>query len=229
MPQLREANEEILLPLPPATNLVHLATLPGFTSRTLLHVVPVVYLLLNQAEPVLRCLVPSPAEVAAIFHLPLLAFLGLPPPSSPAFAPTPRLPPPAPRRSTRSSPARPLPLPNPGTEHLSYSFEDYEWLEARPYRLHVFEHADARVVPSPVSGLTADVLVAAALVGFHALNAEGEVGEGRSADRTEWRTGFERWAPGQMGWAELDAAARVARVEWGRMGKGLGDRRTADR
>lgn len=220
MLQLREANEEILLPLPPATNLLHLATLPGFTSRTLLHVVPVVYLLLEQAEPTLTGLVASPAEVAAIFHLPLRAFLG-----HPADATDPA--PPPPHRSTRSSPLPPLP--QPGTEPLTYSYEDYEWLDERQYRLHIFEHADERVVPSRVSGLTADVLIAAALIGYHGLDAEGEANEGRVDEKEGRRTGFERWAPGQMSWAELDKAARVARVEWGRMGKGLGDRRTADK
>ena len=54
-----------------------MTTLPVFTSRTLLGVYPVVYLVTGvPAQPLLDSLVANPAEVAAIFHVPLLALLG---------------------------------------------------------------------------------------------------------------------------------------------------------
>lgn len=215
-PQLREANEEILLPLPPATSLLHLATLPAFTSRTLLHVVPSVFLLLDPPLPVLSRLVPSPAEVSAIFHLPLRAFLGFDGLEEESTAQ------PA-TRQTRSATAA-APLPQAGTEKLTYFVRDFEWLEGRVYRQHMFIHPDARVTPTKVSGLTSDVLIATALIGYHGLDAEGEAAEGRSGEEGSWRTGFARWAEGQMSWVELDRAARVARVEW-EAGKGLGEER----
>lgn len=238
--QLREANEEILLPLSPSSDLLHLATLAAFTSRTLLHVIPVVYLLLSPNTPqILGGLVASPDEVAHIFHLPLRAFLGQEPPTQEEPTATPPARAPSTRRATRRSApalAQEEALPAPGTEELEYSWEDFDWLDSRPYRMHSFVHRDPRVTPSWVSGLTADILIAVALIGYHALSAEEEPLEGRPIEAGgdekggvggRWRTTYQRWADGQMSWTELDKAAREAREIWGAKGRGLGDKRTS--
>ncbi|GJN93672.1 hypothetical protein Rhopal_006729-T1 [Rhodotorula paludigena] len=100
---LREAHEEIGLPLPsrgddslrtanvattPSSHLLYLTSLPPYTSRTLLVVLPVVYLLLSPASEASTSYLPSvlksnPDEVDAVFHLPLRAFLMLPPAAQP--------------------------------------------------------------------------------------------------------------------------------------------------
>ncbi|GAA5895896.1 hypothetical protein JCM8208_005117 [Rhodotorula glutinis] len=173
----REAHEEIGLPLPPRdsvfpstsprprddapspSHLLHLTTLAPFTSRTLLVVLPVVALLVEPAASATtqylpRVLVPSPDEVAAVFHLPLRAFLLRPPPAPSPSSPPP--PTPSTRPSTRSTSH---PRPAPGTESLTHSFADFAWLLERPYRLHSFASPDEGVTPSAVTGLTADIVV----------------------------------------------------------------------
>ncbi|BGP42747.1 hypothetical protein JCM10450v2_006857 [Rhodotorula kratochvilovae] len=205
---LREAHEEIGLPLPPhasifpppsspsapppLSHLLHLTTLPPFTSRTLLVVLPIVVLLVAPAASASSSYLPqtlqaSPDEVAAVFHLPLRAFLLLPPPNSP----------PTRTRGTRSS------RPAPGTETLTHTHQDFLWLLHRPYRLHSFSSPVPGVTPSAVTGLTADIVVEC-----------GVIARGRG----EGELGFERRASGQMGWEET---VRVAMGMSGR--KGLGE------
>lgn len=179
---LREAWEEIGLPLPPrstpasssSSHLLYLTTLPAFTSRTLLVVLPVVYLLLHPASsatPYLeRTLAPNPAEVDAVFHLPLRAFLMLPPSDE-------------------------------GEElvKLSHTSQDFTWLLSRPYRLHSFT-PPAGHRGQPVTGLTADIVVAVALVAAY--------------DEGGGEVGFERFAEGQLGWDEIvREALRIHRQE----------------
>lgn len=247
--QYREAHEEIGLPLPsresvfhaesssssplpppPASHLLHLTTLPPFTSRTLLVVLPVVALLVKPAATAAstylpRVLRPNPDEVAAVFHLPLQAFLLRA--SSPPAVPAPASSSPSSdaRRRTRSSTAprsAPPPPPPPGTESLSHSFADFTWLLERPYRLHSFSSAVPGVTPSAVTGLTADIVVRCAMVaesGRLGLE-EGEGGEGEEEDG-KWEglrePGFEREAEGQLGWEET---VRVALGLEGRQGLG---------
>ncbi|GAA5847192.1 hypothetical protein JCM9279_006131 [Rhodotorula babjevae] len=228
----REAHEEIGLPLPPRdsvfasssprpqgarpppSHLLHLTTLAPFTSRTLLVVLPVVALLVEPAATATstylpRVLVPSPDEVAALFHLPLRAFLLRPPSSSSATTSSPA---PSTRPSTRSTPRT---RPSPGTEALSHSFADFAWLLERPYRLHSFSSADEGVTPSAVTGLTADIVVRCAMVAESGrLGARGDEGEG---DEHLREPGFEREAEGQLGWEET---IRVALGLEGRLGLG---------
>ncbi|GAA5928254.1 hypothetical protein JCM3775_000558 [Rhodotorula graminis] len=238
----REAHEEIGLPLPPRdtvfpststsscppddaprppSHLVHLTTLAPFTSRTLLVVLPVVALLVEPAATATtsylpRVLVPSPDEVAAVFHLPLRAFLLRPRPAdSPSSAPSSA---PSTRPSTRSTPR---PRPAPGTESLTHSFADFAWLLERPYRLHSFASADEGVTPSAVTGLTADIVVRCAMVaesGSLGVALGGERGSGDEREGEGLREpGFEREADGQLGWEET---IRVALGLEGRVGLG---------
>ncbi|GAA5974297.1 hypothetical protein JCM11641_006719 [Rhodosporidiobolus odoratus] len=215
---LREAHEEIGLPLPTASSqpshLLHLTTLPAFTSRTLLVVIPVVYLLLRPAAEASQrylpsILQPNPDEVDAVFHLPLQSFLLLPGCTSGsddktvtsdhtgAVAASYR---PRTRSSTASSAdsasASAFPSassrPRPGTEALSYTYEDFVWLLSRPYRLHSFSHPFPGVTPSAVTGLTADICIETAVIARY--GAEG---------RNERQVGFERYAEGQMEWGEI--------------------------
>ncbi|MBW0491681.1 hypothetical protein O181_031396 [Austropuccinia psidii MF-1] len=72
---LREANEEIGLPLDDQSHYAYLATLEPFVSRNLLIVYPVVYAYTQPIEVLMAKLVPSQDEVAQIFCLPLKSVL----------------------------------------------------------------------------------------------------------------------------------------------------------
>ncbi|GAA5821574.1 hypothetical protein JCM11251_000914 [Rhodosporidiobolus azoricus] len=232
---LREANEEIGLPLPPsppspssprssASHLLHLTTLPAFTSRTLLVVLPIVYLLLHPASSASQSylpsvLTPNPAEVDAVFHLPLRAFLGLSPPPATTISP-----PPPSTRTTRSSTSHSRPPP--GTETLSHSFADYTWLLSRPYRLHSFSHPFPGVTPSAVTGLTADICIEVALLAAYgprssSSSSSAVSGDAEEEEDEEGLLGFERFAPGQMKWGAIVEEALKVDTTQGRQ-KGLG-------
>lgn len=204
------------MPLVPASSLLHLTTLPAFSSRTLLVVIPSVYLLVSlpsSTKTLLNNLVPSPAEVAAIFHIPLLAFLR---PSSTGPLELP------PRRRGEKRTKKPVPPPSedsvvsvePAQFALSHSFEDLIWLNEKLYRLHAFSHDS---LPSAVTGLTADIILAAALIA-----RDGKVGlEGEVEGEVE-EGSVKRWAVGQMGWSGIVKTAMELQGS-----KGLSDRRTS--
>lgn len=192
--QLREAHEEIGLPLPlrpgqpPTSNqadpapLLYLTTLPAYSSRTLLVVLPVVYLLLQPPETASTSCLPSflrpnPDEVDAIFHLPLQFFLMLPTDNDDDDA-----------------------------ERLSHTYTDYTWLLSRPYRLHSFTTLpssrasdDKSARHSAVTGLTADIVLDTALLAYY--------GSLDVAELSPDAVGFERRAQGQMEWNEIVAEA----------------------
>ncbi|GAA5865084.1 hypothetical protein JCM8547_007707 [Rhodosporidiobolus lusitaniae] len=206
---LREANEEIGLPLPSTStsdrpHLLHLTTLPAFTSRTLLVVLPVVYLLLHPAasasqDYLASVLEPNRDEVDAIFHLPLRSFLLLPAhPSSASSHPSPERPR---TRSITASSASPSTIrPPPGSETLTHSYQDFTWLLSLPYRLHSFSHPYPGVTPSAVTGLTADICIEVALLAAYGPALATPEGEGGKERR---RLGFERYAEGQMKWGAI--------------------------
>jgi coenzyme A diphosphatase NUDT7 len=192
--QLREAHEEIGLPLPPRPGqppllnkadpapLLYLTTLPAYSSRTLLVVLPVVYLLLQPPETASTSCLPSflkpnPDEVDAIFHLPLQSFLMLDNDND-----------------------------DDGTDKLSHTYTDYTWLLSRPYRLHSFSTlpslraSDAKSARhSAVTGLTADIVLDTALLAYY--------GSLDAAELPPDAVGFERRAQGQMEWNEIVAEA----------------------
>ncbi|ORY77632.1 hypothetical protein BCR35DRAFT_305397 [Leucosporidium creatinivorum] len=190
---LREANEEISLPLQPTSSLLHLTTLPAFTSRTLLIVIPSVYLLTTHpASTVLENLVPNPEEVDAIFQVKLREMLGLPPVVNPDESAEEAS---ALRRSTRSNTQ---PAPPPPSSLLQHSYSDHIWLRSTLYRLHLFSSPS---LPSPISGLTADILITVALLGYHGFTESEETG--RVREKEVGVLGFERWAEGQLSWREI--------------------------
>jgi coenzyme A diphosphatase NUDT7 len=95
---------------------------------------------------------------------------------------------------------------------LAHSYEDMIWLQDRLYRLHDFSHPS---FPSPVTGLTADILILTALIGYYGIS-EVQQEEG------EPKVGFELRADGQMAWRE------IVEVALGMQGtKGLADKRTS--
>ncbi|TDL16497.1 hypothetical protein BD410DRAFT_795352 [Rickenella mellea] len=149
----REAHEEVALPrhtYPPA---IHpLCLLRPFVSLHKLLVTPVVAYLSDLS--VLENLSPSDGEVDRIFDHPLEAIL------DPSLAAHLKL---VPR----------------GSEHWPYDTEYHNstvhpWFADATYRMHRF-----RSTASPIKGLTADILITAA-----------EIGYGRSAE-------YDRWGPGQ--------------------------------
>ena len=105
-----------------------------------------------------------------------------------------------------------------GSEILSHSFADYEWLEKQMYRLHEFGHPN---IPSPVTGLTADILISVALIGYYGLNEE-EDAAGLGDPGGPKRLGYVRSAQGQMSWKEI---VRVALASYGQLG--LTDQRSS--
>ncbi|KAI0261544.1 NUDIX hydrolase domain-like protein [Gloeopeniophorella convolvens] len=148
----REAHEEVALPL--RSPHVHaLCTLHPFVSQHKLLVTPVVALLDDTA--VLRALRAAPHEVAHIFDHPLEALL------DPELA--------------RAEALVPMGSENWPYEAELHNFTDAHWVGGSAYRMHRF-----RSTASPVKGLTADILLAAAQVAY-----------GRE-------TVFQRWAPGQL-------------------------------
>lgn len=199
---LREANEEVGLPLSPSSSLFHLTNLPPYTSKTMLVVIPVVYLITVPAAPILASLTPNPSEVDCIFHLPLKSFLGLQPSVTlhvhGARRDGPR---------TRSTAPRPLAE----DELFEHSYEDLPWIDGCLYRLHSFSAASA---PAPVTGLTADIVVSVALISTYGL---GEAEEANEAG--EGKLGYTRWAEGQMRWCEIVKRAVVSPKEIGILDK----------
>lgn len=147
---LREANEEVGLPLDEP--LIRLCELPTFVSATLLFVLPVVAF---APRSVTQRLKPSPAEVSAIWSIPLSSVLDPP----------------------------------------QRSYQDVAWIEGRHWRLHSFDFGAA----SPLTGLTAEILLTTALL------ASGQQ-----------ELSFERHAADQLSWSELVEAVLA--------GKGGGDR-----
>ena len=166
---------------------MYLTTLPAYSSRTLLVVLPVVYLLLQPPETASTSCLPSflkpnPDEVDAIFHLPLRSFLMLPSYNDAAAAESDE------------------------TERLSHTYTDYTWLLSRPYRLHSFSTppssraSDAKSARhSAVTGLTADIVLDTALLAYY--------GSLDVAELSPDAVGFERRAQGQMEWNEIVAEA----------------------
>lgn len=177
------------MPLAPSSTLLHLTTLPAFTSGTLLVVVPSVYLLTTvPAAPVLEGLVPNPSEVDAIFHVPLQSFLGLPRERTADVAPPSRRDGGVQRNQSGTKTAL-----STTTFAFDYSYEDLPWLDEKLYRLHSFASPD---LPSAVTGLTADILTSTALFAFFGLSEEEE--SGRVEELVDGRLGFARWAEGQL-------------------------------
>ncbi|KAG2030434.1 NUDIX hydrolase domain-like protein [Suillus americanus] len=148
---LREANEEVGLPLPPTSSNIHfITTLPPFLSASQLLVTPVVVLFPNtspnfSSHPILTSLTPSLTEVDRIFDHPLEAMLD------------PRL------------------LLNKG-ESLVDVGEDWPYdagdvhnpsdvrldaFDGLIYRMHRF-----RTCASPIKGLTADILISVAELAY---------------------------------------------------------------
>ncbi|CAE6343277.1 Nudix hydrolase 11 Short=AtNUDT11 [Rhizoctonia solani AG-1 IB] len=141
---LREANEEIGLPVP--NQAIHiLGLLSPFVSYYKLAVTPVIAFLSDLA--LLDHLKPNPEEVEEIFDHPLEAIL------SPELAAT-------------LAPRPGRPLSECGSEKWRYEPEyhhmkDSTWLHGSSYRMHKF-----RTVTTPISGLTSDILILAAKIAY---------------------------------------------------------------
>jgi coenzyme A diphosphatase NUDT7 len=126
----------------------------------LLLVTPCIYLWISSPPS----LVPNPSEVEAIFDVPLRCVLSLPPPSSTTA-------------QTEEDEKQTLSL------RVEHSYDDLAWILGKPYRLHILENTS---FPSSITGLTAEILIDIAMIGFE-VDAPG----------------FERSAPGQMTTADM--------------------------
>ncbi|KAG2060781.1 hypothetical protein BDR06DRAFT_871606 [Suillus hirtellus] len=139
---LREANEEVGLPLPPTSSNIHfITTLPPFLSASQLLVTPVV----SSSHPILTSLTPSLTEVDRIFDHPLEAMLD-------------------PRLLLNKGES----LVDVG-EDWPYSAGDVynpsdvrlDAFDGLIYRMHRF-----RTCASPIKGLTADILITVAELAY---------------------------------------------------------------
>jgi len=135
--QLREANEEIGLPIEDITQYGYLGTLDPFLSRTLLIVYPVVYIYLHSPKKLLDSLKANEDEVSAIFHLPLQNILQA--------------------HSIESSSGM-------LDDRLVHSKRDLKWIHGAPYRWHSFTSPS---LPSPLTGLTADILISLVILAYN--------------------------------------------------------------
>jgi len=174
---LREANEEVSLPLQPVSDartshLTFLTTLRPFISLYKLLVTPVVVLLTHpDPNSILSKLSPNHGEVDHIFHHPLEALLD---------------PDPSVVRALEVERDR---FSNIGGEDWPYETEwyntsDSKWINNAIYRMHRF-----RTTKTPIKGLTSDVLIYTAEVAF-----------GRKAS-------YARMAPGQLAFDDAIALA----------------------
>lgn len=169
-------------------SLLHLTALPAFAwgrPTSLLVVVPAVFFLAlpvsRAADYISKHLSPDPNEVSAIFHLPLSAFL-----------------------SARSHESDQLPSTSSSEAlTLSHRYDEVAWPLTQLYRLHRFSHPS---LPSSVDGLTADILVATAL-----LARDGVVGFARAVSINACVSSQEfeklRWAEEQLSWVDIVARA----------------------
>ncbi|KIK34716.1 hypothetical protein CY34DRAFT_97456, partial [Suillus luteus UH-Slu-Lm8-n1] len=141
---LREANEEVGLPLPPTSSNIHfITTLPPFLSASQLLVTPVVVLLSSPLPLVPSSLTPSLTEVDRIFDHPLEAML-----------------------DPRLLLSKGEPLVDVG-EDWPYGAGDHpsdvrlDAFDGLIYRMHRF-----RTCASPIKGLTADILITVAELAY---------------------------------------------------------------
>lgn len=177
--QLREANEEIGLPLSdPHSHYLHLTTLPPLISRFGLVVFPVIHLVVSPPNPsrtLFLRLVPNPSEVDAIFTWPLDAFVD---PRSGGGA----LPPAVPAQEAAYK-----------DEKAVYSFQDFnlgDFLGNSRYRWHSLAHPS---MPSPITGFTFDVLLQVSRIAFQT----------RAVGLRPKRGLFQGEAEGQPSWERL--------------------------
>ena len=150
--------------------------------------------------PLVRlCAMPTFVSATLLFVVPVVAFLAVPTASAILDA---LVPSPAECSAVWSVPL--LSVLDPATATMRYKFDDVPWVGGRPFRLHSFDRAD---LPSPITGLTADILIDTA-----------ELASGGSVALP-----FARRARDQMAWTEL-----VDAVLEGRAGDAA-DRRTKTR
>lgn len=193
---MREANEEISLPLPPTSPLLHLTNLEPYTSRTLLIVVPCIYFLALPAKEadgwLEERLKGNEDEVEAIFNCSLIQLLRL---TSTIPKPTPTIPDGEGEEEEGKEVKE--------VKDYVYSFEDYDWAlsPSTIYRLHSFS---SPTFASSITGLTADILIDTAAI--------AEFGAEEGLERVEG-IGFERRGEGQVGWKEI--VKRALRIEKG--------------
>ncbi|OAV98418.1 hypothetical protein PTTG_25656 [Puccinia triticina 1-1 BBBD Race 1] len=155
---LREANEEIGLPIKDLSDYGYLGTMDPFLSRNLLVVYPVLYIYLQSPESLLRNLKANEDEVSEIFHLPLQSIV-------------------------QASSQQDSISTTPDNLNLLYSSRDLKWIHGTPYRWHSFSSPR---LPSPLTGMTADILLSVVTLAYRIPNPS--FGSVKAPGQEEWKT-----------------------------------------
>ena len=154
---------------------------------------------LPRDAPLVRlCVMPTFVSATLLYVVPVVALLAIPTASVILDA---LVPSPAECSAVWSVPL--LSVFDPDAAAMRYRFDDVPWVAGRPFRLHSFDRDD---LPSPITGLTADILLDTAQLGSGGTTLP-----------------FARRASDQMAWPEL-----VEAVLEGRAGDAA-DRRTKAR
>ena len=93
---------------------------------------------------------------------------------------------------------------------VTHRYHDFTWLNDNSFRLHIFEHPS---FPSIVSGLTADILITAALIARYGLSEQEEAAEVGTRS-SEGRLGFDRRTSDQLSWREILVTAMAMEHNW---------------
>jgi hypothetical protein len=167
--QLREANEEIGLPIDDMSQYSYLGTMEPFLSRNLLVVYPVLYLYLHSSEHLLSNLKANEDEVSAIFHIPLKSLL----------------------EATVESPESTCTILD---RSLIYSHRDLKWIHGTIYRWNSFRSS---ILPSPLTGLTADILISIVVLAYNI--SDPGFGSFKAPGQQDWKTLVDWALAGQGG------------------------------
>ena len=85
------------------------------------------------------------------------------------------------------------------TRGVQHEHEDFVWLNDSGYRLHIFKD---RHWVADCTGLTADILIATALLAFHGVaDCDGPLSMAKEKQKV--LLGYERWARGQLAFSEI--------------------------
>lgn len=95
--------------------------------------------------------------------------------------------------------------PDPVTRDLVYTYRDVPWMNSKLYRWHSFYHDS---MPSPITGLTADILIAVAMLAFD-IDAQS-CGATKASTQQDWPV-LVSWALADVGGGPGDEHSLIRR------------------